>query len=80
MFNFRKKVVPAANDTKEVLVYEMWEVRWDSRYGSLSYDTQHEVEVFPSEQDARDFAVALKNAFKLIKHTSGTDVSLRKIK
>lgn len=79
-FNFRKKDIPASNKMKQVDVYEMWEVRWESRDGDFHFNVKPEIETFPSEQDAKDFAQALRNAFKLIKHTSGTDVYVKKVK
>lgn len=59
-------------------VFEMWEVRWTSRHGKYSSDTQPEVRVFPKEEDAREFKKALEDAFKLIRHTSGDFVEIRK--
>ena len=59
-------------------VFEAWEVRWRSRYGQFSSDTQPEVKVFPKEEDAKEFKKALEDAFKLIKHTSGTYVELKR--
>ena len=59
---------------QEVPVYEAWEVRWTSRHGQFASDTQPEARLFPDEQSAREFADALRDAFKLIKHASGTSV------
>jgi hypothetical protein len=66
---FKKQTVPVSNDTKEIDVVQLWEVRWRSRYGEYSSNTKPQVECFISEEDARDFAKALENAFKLIRHT-----------
>lgn len=38
------------------------------------------MEVFTSEKDAVDFKKALYDAFKLLKHTSGTDISIKRKK
>ena len=59
-------------------VFEAWEVRWRSRNGQFSGDTQPEVKVFPKKEDAKEFKKALEDAFKLIKHRSGTNVELKK--
>lgn len=76
---FEKKTVPLNNETKEVEVTALWAVRWQSRYGPFNSDVKDEAEFFPNEQDALDFKKALENAFKLIKHTSGNNVSIKKI-
>tara|TARA_R110000796_G_scaffold126204_3_gene240904 strand:- start:1946 stop:2203 length:258 start_codon:yes stop_codon:yes gene_type:complete len=55
-----------------------WIVEWNSRYGQFSTDTRTEVEAFTSENEAKFFKKSLEDAFKLIKHTSGTSVSIRK--
>ena len=59
-------------------VFECWEVRWRSRTGEYSGDTQPEVRVFPNKLDAILFQSALKDAFKLIRQKSGTVVDLSK--
>lgn len=59
-------------------VAQTWEVRWWSRYNGFSHGTQGEVSVFVSEETANRFAQALRDAFKLIKHTSGTAVTVKK--
>ncbi len=75
---FKKLTVPATNETKQVDAVQMWEVRWRSRNGQYYTDTKDELECFPSEAQAKYFAAALKAAFKLIRHTSGTSVSVKK--
>lgn len=74
----KKITVPTSNETKEVDAIQLWEVRWTSRYGSYSRDTQAEMEAFPSQNQAEEFAQALRNAFKLIKHTSENNVTVTK--
>ena len=59
-------------------VVECWEVRWRSRHGGFSSDTRPEVRVFTSYEEAREFECALQDAFALLKHTSGTRVTLEK--
>lgn len=60
----------------EVKAYKTWVVRWYSRNGECSYDTQPEAEIFTSKDDADKFARELQNAFKLIRHTFGTWVKV----
>jgi hypothetical protein len=62
--------VPESNATKQVEAIQLWEVRWTSRYGEYSSSTQPEMEAFPTEAEAREFAQALINAFKLVRNTS----------
>ena len=59
-------------------VFQCWEVRWTSRHGQYHGDTRREVRVFPKKEDAGVFRDALQDAFELVKHTSGTRVSLTK--
>ena len=76
---FRKTlIVPQSNDTKEIPAVQLWSVRWCSRYGEYSSNIRAETEVFTSEEDAKEFQLALQNAFKLIKHTSNETVTLTK--
>lgn len=56
---------------------EAWEVRWTSRFDDYSTSTQHEVKVFPNKEEADEFANALRSAFKLLRHTSNTQVYVR---
>lgn len=70
--------MPQSNEVKTVDAVQLWTVRWLSRYGAFSGDLREEVEAFTSEQEAVDFKVALENAFKLLKHTSGTTVTITK--
>ena len=57
-----------------IKAFETWEVRWKSRNGNYYNNTRPEVRVFTNKDDAKEFASALRDAFKLIKHTSGNDV------
>ena len=63
-----------------VQAVETWEVRWQSRYGTYSYDTKNEVMVFTSEEDAKKFADALKDAFKLTRNTGENWVDFKKVR
>lgn len=66
--------------TKEVKAYESWSVRWTSRYNNYMTGTKQEAEFFTNEKDAEDFAKSLRDAFKLLKHTSDTKVTVEKTK
>lgn len=66
------------NETKTVDAVELWYVEWTSRYDKYCNDTQKEFEAFPSKEDAENFAESLRQAFKLIRHTSQTRVSVYK--
>lgn len=76
----KKLTVPNSNETKQVDAVQLWEVRWQSRYGEYHTDTQPEMECFTSEIEAKAFAESLRAAFKLIRHTRGNDVEIRKAK
>lgn len=56
---------------------ELYEVRWTSRYGEYSGQISLEIEVFTNRFEAELFQRALQDAFKLIKHTSKNNVSLK---
>lgn len=73
-----KKIFFRDKQETSVDAYDCWEVRWTSRHGSYSSDTKPEVRVFPVESDAQEFKKALDDAYKLIKHTSGTKVIISK--
>lgn len=77
---FKNLLVPFSNDTKQVNAVQLWEVRWESRHGEYSGNTKPEIEAFPSLEEAEEFAKALRNAFKLIKHTSKDSVTVSKAK
>lgn len=77
---FFKKMIeaPVSNETQLIEAVQLWEVRWRSRHGQFHADTRPEMEAFPSEIEAQRFADALRNAFKLIRHSSGDAVSVQK--
>lgn len=70
--------VPVSNETKEIEVAQLWEVRWTSRYGGYASDTRPEVEAFPTLDKAEAFADALRKAFALVRHTQGNIVKVSK--
>jgi hypothetical protein len=74
---FKKLFVPS-EEKKELTAIENWSVRWYSHYGSYSGDTRKECEFFTSKEDAEHFAEQLRDAYKLIKHTSNTSVSVER--
>jgi len=78
--NFLLKLlrVPASNEKKFVKAVQLWEVRWTSRNGEYSHCTQPELECFTDEATAKSFAESLRNAFELIRHTSGNNVIVTK--
>lgn len=76
---FKKNVeIPVSNDTQLIEAVQLWEVRWRSRHGQFNSDTRDEIEAFPSEVEAQRFAEALRNAFRLIRHSSGDSVKVTK--
>ena len=73
---FKWLTAPFTNRTREVEAVQMWNVRWQSRNGKYYGNVQPELEAFPTEAQAQEFATALRNAFALLRHTSGTRVSV----
>lgn len=81
MFSFlKKKINIPTGEEKTIEAAETWRVSWKSRYGRYADDTKSEAEFFFSEKDANDFANRLRDAFKLIRHSSGNTVSVEKNK
>lgn len=77
---FTKKIIeiPVSNEVKEQEAVQLWYVSWTSRNGRYYSDTNKEIEAFTSEEAALNFRQSLKNAFKLIKHTSENEVYIEK--
>jgi hypothetical protein len=78
--NIFKKINIPTGDTKELVALENWTVKWRSRYGDFSHETTEECEVFTSREDANQFAEALRDAFKLLKYSNGTEVNVKRTK
>jgi hypothetical protein len=78
MLFFKKTKTPVSDELKIVETVQLWEVQWTSRHGGFSSDTRPEFEVFTSEEAAKGFRDSLIAAFKLVKHTHGTNVDMRK--
>jgi hypothetical protein len=83
----KEKELPIVNDltlrnqfTAKYEFAETWEVRWLSRHGDYSGDTSPQVAAFTSRGDAEQFAMALKAAYKMLRHTHGTGVVVEKNK
>lgn len=65
---FKKLFVPAGE--KEVTAYDSWTVRWISvsfEGVSLAY-TKEQMEIFPTQEDAETFHIALIQAHKLCRN------------
>lgn len=72
MLTFKCFTVPLVNTTKQVQAVQLWQVRWTSQHDRYPFTTSTtEVEAFPSKDEADSFALALKNAFKLIRTDGG---------
>ena len=78
--NIFKKLFVPTNEQQRLIAYENWSVRWVSRYGEYSTNTQKEAEFFSTEESANQFAEQLRKAFKLIKHSSSNIVEVIKTK
>jgi hypothetical protein len=77
--NFKWLLVPFSNNTKKVQVAQLWEVRWISLSGDADF-TYHrpEMEAFTSEEEARHFVRALKNAVELLRHGVDYEIEIEK--
>lgn len=83
MSNFLKKIFlsqqlddSVQSQTGVVYAHRSWIVRWESRHGEYSGNTKKEAEIFPIQEDAEAFKAQLEAAFKLIRHTSGNNVTI----
>lgn len=74
---FKWLTVPKTNETRQQQSVQLWEVRWTSRHGEYHMDTRPELECFTSAEDAEAFAESLRNAFAIIRTTSGNRVTVR---
>ena len=75
--NIFKKLFIPTSEKQELQVYKTWAVRWTSRYDDYSGSTRCEMELFTTLESAEEFAHQLKDAFALIKHTSGDVVTVK---
>lgn len=74
---FKKLTVPVTNETHQIDAVQMWEVRWMSRHGKWHSDLRPEMEAFTSEEQAKQFALSLMAAFKLVRNTSQEDTKIQ---
>lgn len=78
---FKWLTIPWSNRTKQIQVPQLWEVRWESRYGEYASSVKPEVEAFTTLEAAEEFALSLRRAIALLKHCgAGTEVNIRKAK
>lgn len=76
---FKWLTVPWSNETKSVKTVQLWEVRWDSKHGYEGVpDSRPEMEAFTSEAEAKEFRDSLQYAYRLLRYTTGTRVSMNK--
>lgn len=73
-----KKIEIPTEETIEVESIQSWSVTWYRRYDIFSGSTTECKEFFFTEENAESFAKALRDAYKLLRHTSGTDVKVKK--
>lgn len=69
MSTFKKLFIPSGEKTT-ITAYKSWIVRWKSvehKEWSIYADLKHESEIFPSEEDAKNFANQIQEAYKLTK-------------
>lgn len=78
MFKLFKKKIPTQDTVDVITIKDAWKVTWYSRYNEYHTGLDKEVEFFIEKKEAELFKEALENAFKLIRHTSNTTVTLSK--
>lgn len=71
---FKKIIKAPSGESVELEGLETWMVRWTSRHGEFHSETKPQVQVFTNAEDAEHFAKSLRDAFALIKHSSGNTV------
>lgn len=77
---FQRKDVLAIDTMKTIAAVQTWEVRWTAMRQGIAHQypsLRPEIEVFTSEADAIAFADSLAAAFKLVKCTNCTEVTVR---
>jgi len=74
---FLKNILIPNGEKEEVKVYGSWFVEWKSRHDEYAGNVKPEAILFITKEEAVKFANQLKEAFKLIKHTSGNEVTIR---
>lgn len=61
---------------REIVAIELWEVRWESR--PSKYGAMPQMEAFPTENAARAFEKALREAFRLTCSYGVSTITVRK--
>lgn len=84
--NFRGLKTFSSNETKEVEVVRLWEVRWWERIAKYSTgpelrytEVSPVVEVFTNEKDAREFVQTLKTAFKVTRQCGAEHITIKQM-
>lgn len=78
---FKKKVEAPSGQVVELEGLHSWTVRWESKTKNYPYTVRREeCEVFTNPEDAEHFAAEVRNAFKLIRHTAESAVTVEKTK
>jgi hypothetical protein len=75
--NKGNKVISSTNEPLSPPL-ETWVVIWESRFDDYGGDTKPELALFTNIDDAIKYKEALENAFKLLRYTHGTKVTIRK--
>lgn len=73
---FKKTIEAPSGESVELEGLHTWMVRWTSRHGQFQSETKPQVQAFTNLEDAEHFAKSLRDAFALIKHTSGNTVTV----
>lgn len=76
--NWFKKIINApTGETVELEGIRTWTVRWESKINNYPYTKRRpEVQMFTNANDANHFAQSLRDAFKLIRHTAESEVTV----
>ncbi len=74
--SFRSLFIRDKTPKELTTTMEVWTVEWRSRYGEYSTNLKAEHEAFTDKEEAIEFKEALEYAFKLLRHTSNTEVTI----
>lgn len=78
MWLTKQKQIPVNQSTSAESCVQLWYVKWWSRDGNYSSNLNKEMEAFTSEKEALEFKSALENAYRLLKYTAGTEVTIER--
>lgn len=74
---FRKKIYAPSVDTVQLDGLKTWTVRWIAKVDDHPFTTRRpEVQAFTNGSDAEHFAQSLRDAFKLLRHTAESTVTV----